>query len=196
MNFDYHLLSAIALGIALSACCGFRIFIPMLAGSIASYTHVVSLPADMQWLGTVPALVCFGTAAIVELAAYYLPFLDNLLDMVAMPLAIVAGTVLAAALIPTPDKEPLLRWAVALIAGGGAAGTIQMSSSLLRLFSTKATLGTGNPVIATGENAAAVTGSIFSFIAPIIVAAILIVVVLWILFATVRRFRTGKKEPL
>jgi len=196
MNIDYHLLSAIALGIALSACCGFRIFIPMLAVAIASYSHLVILPQDMHWLGTLPAIICFGTAAVVEIAAYYLPFLDNLLDMVATPLAIVAGTVLAAALIPSPDKEPLVRWAVALIAGGGAAGTLQMSSSLLRLFSTKATLGTGNPVIATGENAAAVSGSIFSFIVPVIVAAILIVVVLWILFATVKRLRSGKREPI
>ncbi len=196
MHFDYQLLSAIALGIALSACCGFRVFIPMLAGSIASYTHVLALPGDMQWIGSLPALICFATAAVIELAAYYLPFLDNLLDMVATPLAIIAGTLLAAALIPSPDKEPLLRWVVALVAGGGAAGTIQMSSTLLRLFSTKATLGTGNPVIATGENVAAVGGSIFSFIAPIIVAAILLVIVLWILFATIKRFRSGKRQSI
>ena len=196
MNIDYHILSAIALGIALSACCGFRIFIPMLTGAIAAYNHWVTMPADMQWLGTVPAMVCFATAAIIEIAAYYMPFLDNILDTVATPLAMIAGTILAAALIPTPDKEPLLRWGIAFVAGGGAAGTLQASTSLLRLFSTKATLGTGNPVIATGENVAAVSCSVVSFIVPIIVAAILIIVVVWILLAAIRRLRTGKNQPI
>jgi NADH:ubiquinone oxidoreductase subunit K len=95
-----------------------------------------------------------------------------------------------------PDNEPMLRWVIAIIAGGGAAGTIQASTGLLRLFSTKATLGTGNSLIATGENAAAVTGSIFSFIVPVVVAAIIIVVVLWILFAAIKRLGNSKNKQL
>lgn len=194
LNIDYHIISAIALGIALSACCGFRIFIPMLAAAIAAFNNWVVMPPDMAWMGSLPAIICFATAALVEITAYYLPFLDNILDTVATPLAIAAGTVLAASLIPTPDNEPMLRWVIAFIAGGGGAGVIQASTGLLRLFSTKATLGTGNPVIATGENAAAVTGSVFGFVAPVIVAAILIVVVLWILSAAIKRFRAGKSH--
>ncbi|HTL09753.1 MAG TPA: DUF4126 domain-containing protein [Chitinophagaceae bacterium] len=194
MQFDYHILSAIALGIALSACCGFRIFIPMLAGSVAAFNHWMAVPADMQWMGSWPAIICFATAAVVEVGAYYFPFLDNILDAIAAPLAIAAGTVLAFAFLPGADNEPLLRWVTALLAGGATAGTIHAGTGLLRLFSTKATLGTGNPVIATGENAAAIAGSVASFFIPVVIALILLLVVGWIIVTTLRRF--VNKKPI
>ncbi len=194
MHFDYHILSAVALGIALSACCGFRIFVPMLAGAIAAYNNWFTVPTDMQWLGSMPAIICFATAAIIEIGAYYFPFLDNILDAIAAPLAVIAGTVLAFAILPGAGNEPMLRWVTALVAGGATAGTIHVGTGLLRLFSTKATLGTGNPVIATGENAAAVTGAVFSFIIPVIIAGILVVVVCWILITYIRRL--VNKKPI
>lgn len=196
MPFDYHIISAIALGIALSACCGFRIFIPMLAGAIAVHYQWIATSADMHWLGTMPALICFATAAVVEIAAYYFPFLDNILDAVAAPLAVAAGTVLAFAILPGGENQLLLRWVTALIAGGSTAGTIHIGTGLLRLFSTKATLGTGNPLVASGENAVAVTVSIFSFIIPVIIAAILLIVVLWIVYKGFKRIRSGKSRAL
>src|SRR3954465_4567821 len=110
MHFDYHILSAVALGIALSACCGFRIFIPMIAAAIGAHNQWFHLSPDMSWLGSLPAIICFGTAALVEIAAYYFPFLDNILDAVAAPLAIAAGTVLSFALLPAGAADPLLRW--------------------------------------------------------------------------------------
>ena len=196
MPFDYHIISAIALGIALSACCGFRIFIPMLAASLAAYNHWFSVSADMQWLRSLPATICFGTAALVEVAAYYFPFLDNILDAIATPLAVAAGSILAFAILPTGDSEPLLRWVAALIAGGATAGTIHIGTGLLRLFSTKATLGAGNPVVASGENALAVTGSLLSFVIPVVVACILLLVILWIGYKGVRRIRSGRSREL
>ena len=196
MQVDYHIISAIALGIALSACCGFRIFIPMLAGAVAAYNHWFSFSADMQWLGTLPAIICFATAAIIEIGAYYFPFLDNILDAIAAPLAIAAGTILAFAILPTGNSEPLLRWVAALIAGGATAGTIHIGTGLLRLFSTKATLGTGNPVVASGENVVAISASILSFVVPVIIATILLLVVIWIGYKGVRRISSGKSKML
>jgi Domain of unknown function (DUF4126) len=196
MNMDYHIISAVALGIALSACCGFRIFIPMLAAAIAAYNHWFSFSADMQWLGSLPAIICFATAALIEIIAYYFPFLDNILDAIAAPLAIAAGTILAFAIIPLQDQGPMLRWVAALIAGGATAGTIHVGTGLLRLFSTKATLGTGNPVVATGENGIAVATSVLSFIIPVIVAVILLAVVCWIVYKGIRRLSTGKGKTL
>src|SRR5450432_2135005 len=196
MHFDYHIISAIALGVALSACCGFRIFIPMLVGSIAAYNHWFSFSADMQWLGSLPAIICFATAALIEIAAYYFPFLDNILDAIAAPLAIAAGTLLAFAILPSGQSEILLRWATALIAGGATAGTIHVGTGLLRLFSTKATLGTGNPVVASGENVVAITASVLSFIVPVIIATILLLVVVWIGYKGVRRISSGKSKML
>ncbi len=178
---DYSLLTNIAMGIALSACAGFRVFIPMLAGALAGHYNIINLPADMAWLSCWPAIVCFGTAALAEIAAYYIPFVDNILDTIAAPLSIAAGTVLASSILPVSDMEAPLRWGIALLAGGSAAGTIHLGTGLLRLFSSKATIGTGNIVVATTENAAAISGSLLSFFIPIIIAIVLMALVVWIL---------------
>lgn len=188
MPFDVSTVSAIGLGIALSACCGFRVFIPLLAGSVAGFAGWYQLSADMQWMASLPAVICFGTAAIVEVLAYYLPFIDNLLDTVATPLSVVAGTLLASSILPIAENESLFRWSMALLAGGATAGTIQMGTGLLRLFSSKATVGTGNAAVATGENAAAITGTALSFIIPVIAAIVLLMVVVYILGKLFRRF--------
>ncbi len=196
MHLDYHIISAIALGIALSASCGFRIFIPMLVAAVAVYNHWCPVAADMQWLGSMPAIICFATAALTEIGAYYFPFLDNILDAVAAPLAIVAGTVLAFAILPAGNSEPLLRWVTALVAGGATAGTLHVGTGLLRLFSTKATLGVGNPVVATGENVAALTTSVLGFLVPLVIAGILLLVVTWIVYKGARRISSGKSRAL
>jgi hypothetical protein len=178
---DTHVITSIAMGIALSACCGFRVFIPMLGASFAAYQNWFSLPADMSWMASLPALICFGTAAVLEIAAYYIPFVDNLLDTVATPLAAVAGTVLAASFLPIADFNPILKWLLAIIAGGGAAATVQTGTGLLRLASTKTTAGAGNSVVATGENALAVSGTVLSFVVPVVVAVIFVLLIGWIL---------------
>lgn len=177
---DTQIITSVAMGIALSACCGFRVFVPMLGASLAAYLHWYNLPADMEWMGGLPALIGFGTAALLEIAVYYIPFVDNLLDTVATPLAVAAGTVLAASFLPIADFNPMLKWILAIIAGGGAAGTVQAGTGLLRLFSSKTTAGVGNAVVATGENAAAIGGTALTFVIPIIVAVLMILLIGWI----------------
>lgn len=186
---DYTVLANIAMGIALSACAGFRVFVPMLAAAVAGHFNIISLPADMTWLGTWPAIISLGTAAVAEIGAYYIPFIDNLLDTIAAPLSVAAGTVLASSLLPIANQEPLIRWGIALLAGGSAAGTIQLGTGLLRLFSSKATVGTGNFMVSTTENAAAISGSLLSFLIPVVVALLVIVLVVWILVKGVKQVR-------
>jgi hypothetical protein len=178
---DYSVLTNVAMGIALSACAGFRVFVPMLAASIAAHFNIIDLPTDLEWLGGWPAIICFGTASIAEIGAYYIPFLDNILDTIATPLSIIAGTVLSFSIFPITEQEPLLRWGAALLAGGTAAGTIHLGTGLLRLFSSKTTAGTGNVVLATTENAAAISGSVLSFIIPVLAAILVVVLIVWIL---------------
>lgn len=185
---DTELITSVAMGIALSACCGFRVFVPMLGASFAAYQHWFQLPADMQWLATLPALIGFGTAAVLEIAAYYIPFVDNLLDTIATPLAVAAGTVLAASFLPIADFNPMLKWILAIIAGGGAAATVQTGTGLLRLASTKTTAGVGNSVVATGENALAVSGTLLSFVVPVIIAVIFLLLIVWIWKKLISRF--------
>jgi hypothetical protein len=191
---DYSLISSICLGVALSACCGFRIFIPLLAGSVAAYKQWFNVPSDMQWIGTLPAMICFGTASLVEITAYYFPFVDNILDTITTPLATVAGTVMAASFLPIAEFDPMLRWVLAIITGGAAAGTIQAGTGLLRLFSTKATMGSGNSVVATGENAAAIVGSLSSLIVPVAMAIIMLLLVFWVAYKGIRRIGRRKSK--
>jgi len=193
---DYQLLAHIALGIALSATAGFRVFIPMLAGALAAQFGIINLSPDMAWLGSWPAIIAFGTAAVLEIVAYYIPFVDNALDLIAAPLSVAAGTVLASSILPIDQQAPIIRWAIALAAGGTAAGTIQLGTGLLRLFSSKTTIGVGNPVVATTENAAAITGSVMAFFIPVVVAILLVVFTVWILSKAGRMWQKNKHKHL
>ena len=180
------------MGIGLSACAGFRVFIPMLAGAIAAHFGIIDLPKDMQWLSAWPAIIVFATASIAEIGAYYIPFIDNILDTIAAPLSVAAGTVLASSILPVQDLEPPLRWGIGLLAGGAAAGTIQLGTGLLRLLSSKATVGAGNAVVATSENAAAISGSVLVFIIPVVVAVVVLVLIGWILYKVIGRVFKAK----
>ncbi|MCU7552752.1 DUF4126 domain-containing protein [Chitinophagaceae bacterium LB-8] len=178
---DTNMLTQIAMGIALSACAGFRVFLPMLTAALATQLGWIHLPSDMHWLGSWAAIICFGTAAILEVIAYYIPFVDNLLDTIATPLSVAAGTMLAFSILPVGEQEPLIRWGLALLAGGSAAGTIQLGTGILRLLSSKTTAGTGNAIVATTENAAAASGSVLSLFIPVIMAVLLLFLIVWIL---------------
>src|SRR5438876_9605685 len=135
---------SICVGIGLSAACGFRVFVPLLIMSIASLSGHLTLASQFQWIGTYPALIAFGVATALEIGGYYIPWLDHLLDTMATPAAIVAGTVVTAAIVT--NTSPMLKWTLAIIAGGGAAGLVQGTTVLARGVSTATTGGLGNPL--------------------------------------------------
>ena len=174
---DLDIAVSVALGIGLAAATGFRVFLPMLVLSIAANTGHLALADSFAWIGTLPALILLGVASIVEILGYYIPGVDNLLDTLATPAALVAGTVISAAVIT--DLQPTVKWATAIIAGGGIAGLIQSTSALLRAKSTVLTGGLGNPVIATTELGGSLLVSILAIAAPLI-ALLLVVLFLWL----------------
>jgi len=173
-----EIITAIALGIGLSASTGFRVFVPMLVASLAAHFNLVPLSESFAWLGSWPAIISFGAATVCEVLAYYIPFVDNLLDTITTPLAVGAGTLLMTSVLPV-DNE-LLKWIGGFIIGGGAAATVQSGSVIARLTSSKFTAGTGNPVVATGENAAALGASVLAIFIPLIIAALFIMLALFI----------------
>jgi len=187
-----EVLIAIAIGIGLSASCGFRVFIPMLVASIAAKAGIFPLNEGFQWLGSWSAIFCFGTAAIFEIFAYYIPFVDNLLDAITTPLAIVAGTLMLTSVIPIDND--LLKWTTGFIAGGGAAATVQGWTVITRLASLKLTGGTGNPFMATGEHVAAAGTSILSLFIPIAIAGLFLLLVTFIILKFGRRLFFVKKR--
>ena len=166
------IITAVALGIGLSASTGFRVFIPMLVASLAAKFGIFHPSGSFEWLGSLPAILAFGSATVVEIVAYYIPFIDNLLDSITTPLSIGAGTLLMTSVLPVDND--LLKWIAGFIVGGGAAATIQTGSVLTRLGSSKFTAGTGNHLLATGENVAAVSTASLAFAIPIVIAVVFI----------------------
>jgi hypothetical protein len=172
-------LLGIPVGLALSTAAGLRVFIPLLLTSLAARLGYLTLAPGMTWVASDAALIAFATAAIVEIAAYYVPWLDNIADAVAGPAAVTAGIIEMAAV--TPDLPPLVRWTVAVIAGGGIAGLAQLGTTLLRLKSSTFTAGVGNPVVATGELIGSLALAALGLLAPLV--AVVIVIILLALLA-------------
>src|SRR5262245_61110235 len=161
---------SIVLGIALAAATGFRVFLPMLIVSVAAYTGHLSLDSSFAWLATPSALTMLSVAALAEILAYYIPIIDNLLDTLATQAALVAGTVVSAAVMT--DVPPMVKWTAAVIAGGGIAGLTQGVTAMLRAHSTVLTGGLGNPVIATAELGAALIMSFLALLVPAVAIAL------------------------
>ena len=169
-----YVLSAF-IGIGLAAATGFRVFLPLFAVSLASYFHWIPMSESFEWLSGLPALLTTGIAMIVEILAYYIPFVDHLLDTISVPMATVAGSILFASQFADLGTFP--QWALALIAGGGTAATISSGFAGIRAASTATTGGLGNSVVGTTETAGAGIMTILAMAAPFI-AAIFAVIIL------------------
>ncbi len=179
MEISAEVITAVALGIGLAASAGFRVFVPMLVASIAARMGVLPVQDGFVWLAGWPAIICFATATVFEIAAYYIPLVDNLLDSITTPLAVVAGTLLMTSILPIDNS--MLKWMAGFIVGGGMAATVQSGTVLARLASTTHTAGIANPALVTVENAAAVGASVLSTIVPVIAAALLLALVIILL---------------
>ena len=166
---DLDTLLSICLGVGLAAACGFRVFVPLLVTSLAAQTGHLTLAGGFHWIGTKPALIVFAVATLLEILAYYVPWIDNVLDLVAGPAAVVAGIVITASVVG--DVDPMLRWSLAVIAGGGAAAGVQGATTLARHVSSWTTMGLGNHLLSTGEAAGSVVLSALSLVAPLFAAA-------------------------
>ena len=164
-------LLGIAVGIGFSAACGFRVFVPLLVMNLASLSGHLHLGSDFAWIGSYYAMVAFGTATIVEVLGYYIPWLDHVLDIVATPAAIIAGTVVTASTIT--DMSPFLKWTLALIAGGGIAGLVQGTTVVLRAKSSVLTAGIGNPLVSTLELVGSIIIALLAILVPILCLALI-----------------------
>ncbi len=165
----------ILVGIGLAAACGFRVFVPLLVMGAAARLGWFDPSPGFAWLAATPALVAFGAATALEVIAAHVPWVDHALDVVAAPLAVGAGALTMAGALG--EASPLLRWSLALIAGGGTAGLFHGLNGMLRLGSTATTAGFGNPVFATIETAGAFVLAAIAVLVPLAGVALGILVV-------------------
>lgn len=179
----------LCIGVGLSAACGFRVFVPLLIMSIATITGLFEPSKGLEWLAMPAVCIALGIATLCEIAAYYIPWVDNILDSITTPAAVVAGT-LSTMAVSSGEMSQFASWASAIIVGGGTAGAVQMGTVAVRAVSTATTGGIANPVVSTGEWIGAVVLSILSLIVPVLVVIFLLVMVVFV----VRWFKRKKQE--
>ena len=183
MGIETTIVAALV-GLSLASASGFRVFLPPFILSLAVRTDTLDkyIPdlsgTEFAIFDSNAAVVVLGIACLAEFGAYYVPWLDNILDTIATPAAVVSGVGMTS--IALVGSDPIILWSFAIIAGGGSAGVIQVATVAIRGLSSTITLGFGNSFVASGENIASVILTFAALIAPLLAAifAIFIVVLL------------------
>ena len=184
-----EIILALCIGIGLSAACGFRVFVPLFMMSIAAITGFFTPAQGFEWLALPTVCLGLGIATISEISAYYIPWVDNLLDTIATPAALMAGTITTMAVI-NGDMSEFATWAAAIIVGGGTASAVQVTTVAARGLSTTTTGGLGNFVISTLEWIGAMLVSVLALLLPVVMVIALIVMA----YFTVRWMMQRKRQ--
>jgi hypothetical protein len=183
---------SLLIGVGLSAACGFRVFVPLLLLGVASRTGHLTVGGGFEWVSSDAAIFAFAVATAVEVAAYYVPWLDHALDTLAAPAAILAGTLATASLVA--DVSPFLKWSLAIIAGGGAAGLVKGATMVTRGASTVSTGGLANPVLATAELGGSFTLALVAILIPAAVLLLILGLLAWAGWRLLRPSRTTSSD--
>ena len=168
-----EIILSLSLGLGLAAACGFRIFIPPLMMGVGSRFDLYDLEGSFIWVGEDWAIAVFAIATLLEIGGYYVPWIDNLLDTVATPAAVIGGIFVTSASLEG-DVDPSIQWILATIAGGSTAGVIQLGTVATRAVSTGVTGGLANPVVSTLEALASIICILLSFFLAIVIPFVLI----------------------
>ena len=182
---------SLCIGIGLSAACGFRVFVPLLVMSVASLTGLFEPMKGFEWLAMPSVCIGLTVATVCEIGAYYIPWVDNALDSISTPAAMVAGTLTTMA-VSTGEMSPFASWAAAIIVGGGTASAVQLSTVAVRGLSTATTGGIANPLVSTTEWMSALLISVLSFFVPVFVVIVGII----LMIIGIRWIRRKKQENL
>ena len=183
---------SLLMGVGLSATSGFRVFVPLLIMSIASLSGYLELSSGFEWIDSYPALVIFFVATVVEILAYFVPYVDNALSVISSPASVIAGIIITASV--ATGMSPLLTWTLAVIAGGGFSLAGRVTSSAIHTGSTTATAGSANPVVSFLE-------TVMTAVMAVLVVAFPLLVILftgiigYVFFKMMKRIRRGRSKP-
>jgi hypothetical protein len=181
-------------GIGLAAAAGFRLFVPLLGLSLAYTLDWMEPSAAFHWLDSWIAVTALGVATIVEIGAFYIPWLDHLLDVAVAPLSVVAGTLLMASSLG--DSSPALQWGLSIVAGGGVAAAVQAGTTATRGVSGVTTGGLANPLVSTFELLASVAMTLLALLVPILALALFAVLVVLLYRIWSKRQRSKAAQVL
>ena len=176
---EFDVIIALSMGLGLAAASGFRVFLPPFLLSIAVRADAVDvnlMDTPFEYFDSHVAVILLGVATVAEFAGYYVPWVDNLLDSIASPAAVVAGSGMTA-LVLEGNTDPVIQWSLAIIAGGGVTAIVQGATVVTRGISTTLTAGFANPIVSTGENLASVILAIIAMVLPILAAVLVAVLI-------------------
>jgi hypothetical protein len=181
-------------GIGLAAAAGFRLFVPLLGLSLAYTLDWMEPSAAFHWLDSWIAVTALGVATIVEIGAFYVPWLDHLLDVAVAPLSVVAGTLLMASSLG--ESSPALQWGLSIVAGGGVAAAVQAGTTATRGVSGVTTAGLANPLVSTFELLASVAMTLLALLVPVLALALFAVLVVLLYRIWSKRQRSKAAQVL
>lgn len=183
------------LGLGLASATGLRTFLPLLMLALAAKFEVfgVRLIDQMDWLVSWPAIAALATATVAEFAGDKIPAIDHALNAVGYVTRPVAGAVAAGSVFWAVD--PVAAAIAGLIVGAPAALAFNAAQTGVRVGSTAATGGLGNPVVSLIEDVLAFVTVIVAFLAPILIPLALIAVAV-IVFRLANRLREGRAREV
>ena len=184
-----QILLSLSLGLGLAAACGFRVFIPPLMMGVGSRLDLYTLEGSFVWVDDTWAIAIFAIATLLEIGGYFIPWIDNLLDTVATPAAIIGGIFVTSASLEG-ELDPSAQWTLSVIAGGSVSGVIQLGTVATRAISTGTTGGLANPIISLLEAVA----SILCILISLFLVAIIPIVIIFLIWKSIRYIQITKKE--
>ena len=184
-----QILLSLSLGLGLAAACGFRVFIPPLMMGVGSRLDLYKLEGSFVWVDDTWAIAIFAVATLLEIGGYFIPWIDNLLDAVATPAAIIGGNFVTSASLEG-ELDPSAQWTLSVIAGGSVSGVIQLGTVATRAISTGTTGGLANPIISLLEAVA----SILCILISLFLVAIIPIVIIFLIWKSIGYIQITKKE--
>ncbi|CAN5852296.1 DUF4126 domain-containing protein [soil metagenome] len=180
-------LLAAGTGAGLSSVAGLRAYLPLALVGLFAQIGLFELPEPFTLLENWTVIVSLFVLALVEGVLDKVPALDSAVDIVQMPVRIVAGAVLfSAALEAGLDPAAIPE----LAAGGGIAGAVAVFKTVLRPPANVSTAGVSAPFLSGIEDVVALVGGIIAILVPLISLAL--VGFLLFFFYRIRK-RRGKK---
>jgi len=169
----------------LSASAGLNAYIPLLVVAIvARFTDWIELNNPWNTLESWWVIGVLLLLSLVEFFADKAPAVNHINDIIQTFVRPVAGAVVFAASAQVAEISPVF----ALIAGLLIAGGVHTAKSVaVRPAVTATTAGTGNVPISILEDITSTVISILAIVIPVLIAALVIIVVSWLIWWQWRR---------
>jgi hypothetical protein len=182
----------VALAASLSLLSGWRLYLVTFATGLAMKYGWVALPDQLRALDVLANNWIIGIAGVGALAEFFadkIAWVDSVWDAIHSVIRPIGGALLSAAIIDSADPA----WQVAsFLLGGGAAFVAHAGKAGARTIVNTSPEPVSNVIVSAGEDIA--TGGLLALaiaypVAAAIIAALLVVLSLWLVIAARRALR-------